>query len=66
MRGIKIPQQEFAQKLQGEAYVQWGVFVGHYGIIWILSIHATVEKLRLYNNFEANQLITHPYPCSKT
>ena len=31
MRGIKIPQQEFALKMQGGE----GVFVGHYGIYTI-------------------------------
>ena len=34
-RGIKIPQQDFAQKVQGGLYVRCegggGVFVGHYG-----------------------------------
>ena len=30
MRGIKIPQQEFALKMQGEGS-RGGVFAGHYG-----------------------------------
>ena len=32
MRGIKIPHQDFALKMQGGAYAQGGVFSGHYGI----------------------------------
>ena len=31
MRGIKIPQQEFALKCSGGAYARGGVFAGHYG-----------------------------------
>ena len=32
MRGIKIPQQDFALKTQGGAYARGGgVFAGHYG-----------------------------------
>ena len=32
MRGIKIPQQDFALKMQGGAYARGGdVFAGHYG-----------------------------------
>ena len=34
MQGIKIPQQDFALKMQGGAYARGGhVFAGHYGII---------------------------------
>ena len=43
MRGIKIPKQNFALKLQGEAYAQRGaylqdttVFAGHYCICQIV------------------------------
>ena len=31
MRGIKIPQQDFALKRQGGLCARGGVFVGHYG-----------------------------------
>ena len=31
MRGIKIPQQDFALKSQGELMCEGGVFAGHYG-----------------------------------
>ena len=34
MRGIKIPQQDFALKRQGGGLMyEGGVFAGHYGII---------------------------------
>ena len=33
MRGIKIPQQDFALKGQGRLMCEGGVFAGHYGII---------------------------------
>ena len=32
MRRIKIPQYEFALKMQGGLCARWGVFAGHYGI----------------------------------
>ena len=32
MRGIKIPQQDFALKMPGGLCARGGVFVGHYGI----------------------------------
>ena len=32
MRGIKIPQQEFALKCRGGLCARGGVFAGHYGI----------------------------------
>ena len=32
MRGIKIPQYEFAPKMQGGLMHEGGVFAGHYGI----------------------------------
>ena len=32
MRGIKIPQQEFALKMQEGLMREGGVFAGHYGI----------------------------------
>ena len=31
MRGIKIPQYEFALKMQGGLMREGGVFAGHYG-----------------------------------
>ena len=31
MRGIKIPQYEFALKMQGGLCARGGVFAGHYG-----------------------------------
>ena len=31
MRGIKIPQQDFALKMQGGLCARGGVFAGHYG-----------------------------------
>ena len=47
MRGIKIPQQDFALKRQGGgggggggAYARGGVFAGHYGINNVHSIPA--------------------------
>ena len=37
MRGIKIPQYEFALKMQGGGlYARGGVFAGHYGIRCII------------------------------
>ena len=32
MRGIKIPQYEFALKMQGGLMCEGGVFAGHYGM----------------------------------
>ena len=32
MRGIKIPQYEFALKMQGGLMHEGGVFAGHYGM----------------------------------
>ena len=31
MRGIKIPQYEFALKMQGGLMREGGIFAGHYG-----------------------------------
>ena len=33
MRGIKIPQQDFALKRRGGLCARGGVFAGHYGTI---------------------------------
>ena len=38
MRGIKIPQQDFALKLPGGLMREGGVFSGYYGIIKLVKI----------------------------
>jgi len=37
MRGIKIPQQYFALKMQGGLCARGGVFAGHYGTYLVSS-----------------------------
>ena len=47
MRGIKIPQQDFALKRQGGAYVRerggGDVFAGHYGNLNKISVTYIVD-----------------------
>ena len=38
MRGIKIPQYEFALKMQGSLCAKGGVFAGHYGNLSLLTM----------------------------
>ena len=38
MRGIEIPQYEFALKMQGELMREGGVFAGHYGNCYCINM----------------------------
>ena len=52
MRGIKIPQQDFALKSQGELMCEGGVFAGHYG-----TSHTEVRQTKSF-------YITHLGVCT--